>query len=879
MIPIKKTYGNARDVISLANQLIKDEAWQRLLPKRTPNGKIVLREDDSGKPQMRPLNEDDILTLVIRDVTQPKAALLRTLIKRFTYPSIKLGERSFEWRAAIEPNSTRRKFRTGSSFRFTARLGLLHYLGLLRSYLEVLSDTCPGILKGISKSDLLGPCRALELTTFVASAKHVCAYPMAMIMSRFAPNPFSHEALPEKGQGFYPNTFFDGVLGHRINRMLRVERFTCPSLKVLRVGMGVLFAKRGCLPVPDTFIKKTLESHKVALTKIAPVLSDALREKLCALAKQLAALVIPDVERCSRECQKVLPPRVRASHDTTRSEGGHVAAFIAHSGMPVVDGDTALEPVLLYGESGFQIGRKTDLDWQGTLQRALANDVYDPVADFMQLSVKVKPILEPLKVRTITAGESFEYTMSTGLQKALSGRLAKLMPFRLTGQTVTREVINGLRKIGDLWVSGDYSAATDKLSIHVTKIIFEAILARLDLPHGVKTIYRRVLYEQQLEYPPGYGITPADQANGQLMGSPLSFPILCMANMLCYFMARQELEPDLSWQDVRDTVLINGDDIAFSCDARMYESWSRMLLNFGFEKSLGKNYVNPHLLTINSTLWRMSDRVQIKHLNVGFLTGQGRTTGREETKYAALSAYWNNLLEDGDPAYRWRIFKDYNIDEINKLSRNGLHNLFLPLELGGAGFRGGDKVGNTYTDLQKAVASRIYERITEQHDPDFAIPSVVPIQAQHLLYETTGEDGWPIYWDSYGPRNALRLDVSASTIVHAPCLSRQIVFEPMLLPKEVEEQCDDVVTLDNVHVQYGAETGKVCQWPSWARSRVNRGNWSVDAAVGFDWPGVLHISNRSVSKIELNEALLNHERLIETDMPEPISIFATATDL
>jgi len=89
------------------------------------------------------------------------------------------------------------------------------------------------------------------------------------------------------------------------------------------------------------------------------------------------------------------------------------------------------------------------------------------------------------------------------------------------------------------------------------------------------------------------------------MGSVLSFPVLCFANLLCYHNALNKYLSKLVGKEVRVPVsllpvLVNGDDIYFKTDDEFYEFWMAEIKIAGFILSLGKNYVHPNTFTINS---------------------------------------------------------------------------------------------------------------------------------------------------------------------------------------------------------------------------------------------------------------------------------------
>jgi len=160
-----------------------------------------------------------------------------------------------------------------------------------------------------------------------------------------------------------------------------------------------------------------------------------------------------------------------------------------------------------------------------------------------QMTAGVSAVLEPLKVRTVTKGRAQAYNAVHGIQKWMHSSLRQHRIFQLIGHTVDEDIIKqqlALRKPGELLISGDYSAATDNLKIEVTKTIFEVILRRLceDLDWSeealrLTVLARKVLYEHIISYPGSSGLEEVEQGTGQLMGSVLSFPILCIANCIC----------------------------------------------------------------------------------------------------------------------------------------------------------------------------------------------------------------------------------------------------------------------------------------------------------------------------------------------------------
>lgn len=253
-------------------------------------------------------------------------------------------------------------------------------------------------------------------------------------------------------------------------------------------------------------------------------------------------------------------------------------------------------------------------------------------------------ILEPMKVRVITKPRALQYAPLQCLQGRLWRRLAKhpSQVFRYTGEPVTEESLSDFAmscrwRSGAKFVSGDYSAATDNLKGSVSLVLAEILFGGLRGRHGsypelVQRIMKSLtggsiqygsvqpprddwLYKlARAEDPQARAFLscwksqlPADieQQNGQLMGNVLSFPLLCLANLCCFWLAVEEYEGrNVSFREL-PPVRINGDDILFmSPDDRFYQIWAQWAARFGFELSVGKNLVSEDLMQINSAMFR-----------------------------------------------------------------------------------------------------------------------------------------------------------------------------------------------------------------------------------------------------------------------------------
>jgi hypothetical protein len=308
----------------------------------------------------------------------------------------------------------------------------------------------------------------------------------------------------------------------------------------------------------------------------------------------------------------------------------------------------------------------------------------------------VYPVCEPFKVRTITKGNAFAYALANGLQKAMHRHLKRTNQFALIGEPVTSlravEWLTEMSPTG-LWVSGDYSGATDLIKIELTKVCFEAVLSELGQNEVYNDIVRRVLYEHEIHYPKGSGpdgtdLPPVKQANGQLMGSVLSFPVLCAINLAHYW---HSVEPEVTnFRQLK--ALVNGDDILFRTQFKQYENWYGSLHEAGFVPSPGKNFCHPAFFTINSQLFAAGQHVlvpeKIPFFNTGLLYGQSKVGAREDEAAKPVYLLHNpcvaGALNPKRASSRFLAINRFEMEQCS--SHRGIQlNYFVAPELGGLG--------------------------------------------------------------------------------------------------------------------------------------------------------------------------------------------------
>jgi len=167
---------------------------------------------------------------------------------------------------------------------------------------------------------------------------------------------------------------------------------------------------------------------------------------------------------------------------------------------------------------------------------------------------------------------------------------------------------------GGFWVSGDYESATDNLNPSLSEACLDEIWHMMGFPIEDLAILNCTMSGHDIDYSEvGYGVEK--QKWGQLMGSPLSFPILCIINAAVTRLAF-ETAHGRTMSLVDTPMTINGDDVLFySHSDECYSIWKDLTAAAGLKFSLGKNYTSADFAMINSVLFRTSTVESLLHLD------------------------------------------------------------------------------------------------------------------------------------------------------------------------------------------------------------------------------------------------------------------------
>lgn len=377
------------------------------------------------------------------------------------------------------------------------------------------------------------------------------------------------------------------------------------------------------------------------------------------------------------------------------------------------------------------------------------NNVYDSLVSNLDVpKVKLIGLSEALKVRIISAGPAKYTFVLKPLQEKMRAVLVERPTFLLIGQPDSAYIIN--KYIGGLlgfsndfgFASLDFSSATDGLYSHHSELCATVISDCLNLRYDEFLMFRNLLTRHSIgdpndmifddfvnayRFPPSIlGRLPIrfkPQQRGQLMGSVVSFPILCLLNASCCRFVfdtvtylkkycRSDLDkpiPEIfSSLNVRHFIkfrrtsslsqlplLINGDDAVMKICNLGYRLWKYVCPYFGFTPSIGKTYFSKDILQINSRNYKYDKLLNCftvpKCINMGLVSGMQRSTSAaldvKDIKFSPASRMQEISLNMPDHCDSAMVLGCY----FNNISKYLLgYNLpyFIPEKFGGLGLIG-----------------------------------------------------------------------------------------------------------------------------------------------------------------------------------------------
>jgi hypothetical protein len=228
---------------------------------------------------------------------------------------------------------------------------------------------------------------------------------------------------------------------------------------------------------------------------------------------------------------------------------------------------------------------------------------------------------EALKVRMITKCPPYLMFVMNSFIDPLRKWLKCRKTFRLTGEPLTESVIDQhFRYVDRPVLSGDYVGSTDNLKSWVSEAIVDVLMDTFysSLGKEWKDLFKKSLTgfetwgepqgevtyldhrgNERVDYRIPLTFVPLRQRKGQLMGSVTSFPVLCLAN---YVLCQMAMEHNPKEWD-RESLLINGDDLAFYASPLAYQAWGELGTRMGLSPSPGKVDYRVGRVQLNSRVF------------------------------------------------------------------------------------------------------------------------------------------------------------------------------------------------------------------------------------------------------------------------------------
>lgn len=591
-------------------------------------------------------------------------------------------------------------------------------------------------------------------TKAIALVKYLVTFPMS-VYAQGEQNDcvqFCHEVKPPNGcSPFRPTGQFRNWFWRRLLKCNVRKSNT-------HLWWSWFQVKRNTPTVSEEFVIECYAKHRATLTKQDPCPLGLIETPFFGIKwVDPLHLIEDEIESIAKELQPgTLQPLVRttpkrsASYGYSQKSGGSLAAVREFLGgkLPFLwQHSLTLERIehYVYVDGFVRL-------FNFHVSHYVLADVFDQLPFVDQLRVEtllgqendgwsmpcaqVYGICEPLKVRIITKGPAPLYWRAKPLQRAIWGAMKEMSVFRLIGRPIAADDLVDTCKEAYM-ASVDYSAATDGVSQGLGKRILWAILTHKESRLSLWAIDAGMTAfgSHRLEYPVDE-VDDAVQSNGQLMGSIMSFVVLCLLNLLTARLA--SLVTGFEPVDL----LINGDDMCYSCPSpRYWEVQCRIAKLIGLEPSVGKCYLSKHCVSMNSVMFhrdRSGHLTRQDYLPVGLIHGKHKVSNADTTvdegddeETTGLASCLKLIIEGArHPDVATMRFLAYNSGTLARECRG--RNLFLPIWLGGFGLSPPAGLKVTYTKEQRSQARRLYLELKGTNRVAFT-PNIGPWKNTHYL--------------------------------------------------------------------------------------------------------------------------------------------------
>jgi len=324
---------------------------------------------------------------------------------------------------------------------------------------------------------------------------------------------------------------------------------------------------------------------------------------------------------------------------------------------------------------------------------------------------------EALKVRVISKGPPLIYFILKPVQKFVWGILKEHPTLKLIGQPIDAlsPLLNKFLKLkGDeRYLSVDYEAATDNIHPELSRAVVEALCGTLNLPKALAPLMLKAMTDHKMQLPQGNTFLDellaqevdkkelmerTDQEWGQLMGSIVSFVVLCIINLSIMRQAYC-IDKKRNFPLHRVPVLVNGDDALIKIGIIGKTAWENLALMAGLKPSVGKVFYSKQFFNINSTdFLKVGEKLEkVKYINLGLMYGVSRSgvstsvldaigTTDYKGSVSSLSSKFGMLIDMAPVKLESYVRKKFINKHYEKLKASRLP-WYVPACYGGIGLR------------------------------------------------------------------------------------------------------------------------------------------------------------------------------------------------
>lgn len=176
------------------------------------------------------------------------------------------------------------------------------------------------------------------------------------------------------------------------------------------------------------------------------------------------------------------------------------------------------------------------------------------------------------------------------------------------------EAIVGDRRKGELYISGDYSAATDNIYLPAVSVIVDEISKSPELSEKERSVligsFENLRYKNSVLDGRHHLIK-----RGSMMGNLISFPLLCLLNKSCF-----DIACNIRNEGDRTRIgRFNGDDCIFCGDADFYRVWRSVTSRYGLLVNEEKTDCSSRWIDLNSQSYDARGHRMVSKATLGFL--------------------------------------------------------------------------------------------------------------------------------------------------------------------------------------------------------------------------------------------------------------------